>query len=452
MQSNFVPFTIPQKQLCFIHIPKTAGSALAQLMKRVYDLEDVSPYTGMEVIRKLEHGTLDRYRFIDVHARTNIRDYMTEDPAFITFLRDPVKRVISHYRYTKHLGADAPFGPKLTTDTRLEDYLKLDDFRFRVENQQTIYLGTELLYENPPKGYTHHPIATDEIFERAKQTLDSMLFVGIQEQFQESVNLLCRVLGWPSYRDDWKVNVTPGKTEEIPENIIAEIKERNAYDYALYDYAKQLFETRLKEIAGDQSIMKEADRFYDVTFKEQFPPTDHVTYDFRYTPVGSNWHESHRNKEGVVHRHMGPENRSFVDLPLCSDKDMMLSFDVLGSISKDMLSSLQVSVNGTSIQYQRKPRQPGFTYVGRIDKETLAKSPGRARVTFTVDHTVSGKSLGINEDTRLVGPAFSNLSSYPATEKKPSDAAPTKTKIKQSSLVAKIRHLLNRIRGNSIAN
>ena len=420
MSSNFVPFTIPQDQLCFIHIPKTAGSTLTHMMKQVYDIKDVSPYIAMEEIRKLEPGSLHQYRYIGAHMRCSIRNYLEQEPAFITFLRDPVKRVISHYRFSKMLGDTAPFGPKLDSNSTIETYLQNKRFRFRVENQQTVYLGTDLLYENQPEGYNHYPIVTDEIYERAKETLESILFVGIQERFQESVNLLCRTLGWPAYREDRKINVTPGRVEDepIPDHLLNEIRERNSYDIALYEFACELFDKRLKEISGNSSIMDEADRFYDELFKEQFPPSDTATYDFRYTPVGSNWHEAGRNPHGVPFRHMGPKTSSFVDLPLTNNKNLILSFDVLSTISQDMLDSLKVIINDTEIPCESINRQPGFTYTGKISKDILATTNGRVRITFTVNKTLSPKELGMNDDARFIGPAFSNLQIRPVAEPK----------------------------------
>ena len=409
-----VPFAITEKQLCFIHIPKTAGSTLTYLMRRVYGHHDVYPHNFMEPMVTLTQEQRDSFHYIGAHMRPNVRDYLSNDPAFITFLRDPVQRVISHYRHAKLLES-SPYGPVVKQDMTLEAFLHDEAHRFRVDNHQTVYLGVDLLLENQPSDYNPFPIVTDAIFEKAKQNLDRFLLVGLQDRFEESLNLLCRLLGWPSYRQNNKINVTPGRIEDelIPTELIEEIRQRNTYDMALYEHGKALFVKQLDNITGGKSIFEEADRFYHSTFKTQYPATDHFTYDFRYTPIGSNWYAPTRGPNDIFVRHMGPETSSFVDLPITSDHNLILTFDIPVALSMNVVDSLTVTVNDQTITLARTPLAQGFQFVGEINKHILAEADGRVRVKFTVDRTLSPKELGINENTHALGPAFSQLQVRP---------------------------------------
>lgn len=411
-----VTYTLADKQLCFVHIPKTAGSALTYHVRNVFGPDDAFPHIFMKDLLTLPPGQLQKYRYIGAHLRCNIRDYLNEEPTFITMLRDPVKRVISHYRFMRGLSGTPPYGIALAPGTTFEQFLHSEEHRFRIENHHTVYLGTDLLLENEPEGYNPFPEVDDAIFQQAKKNLDSFLFVGIQERFEESMNVLCRRLGWPAYRENQKINVTPGRTqeEEIPSELIDEIRRRNPYDMALYEYANDLLQKQLTDLSSEGTIYEEADRFYNKTFKKQYPATDHFHYDFRYAPIGSNWHMADKSQDETVFRNMGPKPRSFVDLPLNSDKDLLLTFEVLSSLSHEMINSLKVSIQGAEIECERMQHGYSYTYTGRISKDILAKCDGRVRITFEIDQTIRPKDLGINDDTRSLGPAFSSINVMPA--------------------------------------
>ena len=411
-----VPYALPDKQLCFVHIPKTAGSALKYQMQRVYGIDDMYPHIFMKDMLTLPSGQMQKYRFIGAHLRCNIRDYLDEEPIYFTILRDPVERVISHFRFLR-TRTNPPYGIAADPNLTLEEFLHNEAHRFRVDNHQTVYLGTDLILENKPEGYEQFPVITEEIFQRAKDNLDSFLFVGIQEHFQESMNVLCRLLGWPAYRTNRKINVTPknGQHEVLIPELIEEIRERNQYDLALYDYGMELFKKKLAEFTYESTIEDEADRFYRVTFNQQYPASHHFTYDFRYTLINSNWHPASQTEQGIVFRHMGPGNHSFVDLPLKNDKDLILTFDILSSPTKDILDSLKVSINGVTIACNyTTDQQSVYHFSGTINKDILVKNNGRVRIRFSVDHTISLKQLGLSEDARPVGPAFSQIKVYPA--------------------------------------
>jgi hypothetical protein len=101
----------------FTHIPKTAGTSLAQALERRFGPEQVrrdnkTPLSDPLVKRKLKAlaGSLTYRGFPELmvfghfltgkYARFDGRRFVRrEDHAYITFLREPLRRSISHYQY-----------------------------------------------------------------------------------------------------------------------------------------------------------------------------------------------------------------------------------------------------------------------------------------------------------------------------------------------------------------
>src|SRR5688572_22063049 len=88
-----------QSPLFFLHIPKTAGMAIAQTLQHGF-------YAGEAlVLRDWDHvlQTLSAFdpglRFLSGHVDLGIRSHLPPDTQFFTFLRDPVARCVSHVNY-----------------------------------------------------------------------------------------------------------------------------------------------------------------------------------------------------------------------------------------------------------------------------------------------------------------------------------------------------------------
>jgi hypothetical protein len=92
-------------RLCFVHIPKTAGTSVTQALRAIYGEATLPAMTTLDY-RRYDNTSLQQYRFYKGHAYR--RDYLRlpEDTGFFTIIRDPVDRAISLYRYYRGLEAD----------------------------------------------------------------------------------------------------------------------------------------------------------------------------------------------------------------------------------------------------------------------------------------------------------------------------------------------------------
>jgi hypothetical protein len=254
--------------IAFVHIPKTAGKTVISLLATAYRrdaVKDAGNYvrnperTG----RKLSQSKKLEARVLAGHVPYGaFRAYLPDDARYITFLRDPVDRVISHYyRHLHRRRAQKVRSPRrqqhrLETPgkVRLERKPKADsleqamvEMRMPVlNNLATRFLcGRESINDEP----------SEEALDDAKEALRAFDFVGIQERFDESVVLLQRMLGigLVPYRAR---HVSPNRPtlEEVPDEQRALIAEYNRLDAELYKFAVGLFEQRVAAAGGGLQV------------------------------------------------------------------------------------------------------------------------------------------------------------------------------------------------------
>ena len=219
----------------FVHIPKTAGTSLrteiaAALQPDVnivvdYEDETRSFHERMDgaVDVFLARNAVDPIRFASGHVQARhvqrIRQQMPR-ALFVTFLRDPVARVISDYRYQR-----SPRHPVYADFVKrvpsLDAYLELRS----EQNKMAQHLV--------PPGVL---IGGDP-----QECVDTMMrgfdFIGVQEMYPISFRTLMTLIGHPSWP---KVQENVNRENEEERNVSPEVAKRiravNELDCALYDH------------------------------------------------------------------------------------------------------------------------------------------------------------------------------------------------------------------------
>jgi hypothetical protein len=236
----------------FLHIPKTAGTSLKTCIYDEYAVASSHEHRWLhDGIYYFPYGfhKTRRPRFTpatrDVLARDDLRAvaghfwygahrFVPRPSFYLTFLRDPVDRVVSLYHHILREEDELLHSDIVGRGATLEEFVA--DFGCReVDNDQTRRIaGLE-----PPFGEVD-----DRVFERARRLLrDRFAFVGVTERFDESLIALKRRLGWEHVRY-LPVLVNPNRPPRasLSSDAIAAIKRYNAYDIALHEYANRLLE------------------------------------------------------------------------------------------------------------------------------------------------------------------------------------------------------------------
>lgn len=223
------------EKLLFLHIPKTAGTALRNLIAECLGEERVT--RGLPTMF-LDEALL-RYgdsAAICGHFRSRQGERLPPDRIPITVLRDPLERFLSDYSFRKFDN-----GRRLV-DERVRA-LDINEFvaQLTEADMEELNLQTSLLF---PLGTDSQTVLSwQERTEAARSALERFGFVGIQEEFDDFVCMLCARFAWPARQSLAFVNTTSQKigVAELSDSSCRKLEEMLAPDRSVYAAAVERF-------------------------------------------------------------------------------------------------------------------------------------------------------------------------------------------------------------------
>jgi hypothetical protein len=254
---NNKPNPSSAQTLIFLHIPKTAGTTLHQIIDRHYCLEQIYWVHATQVaesitaFKNFPEEKRRQFQLIKGHMGFGLHQVMPQPCTYFTLLRDPVKRIISHYYHV--LRTPNHYLHQVVTDHQMD--LKTfvsSGISLELDNGQTRLIAASNGDEDESIEFG---CATTDLLETAKQhLLNYFSVVGVMEEFDRTLLLLQKKLGWKNIyyaRKNTGKNKTTQKSE-IPPDTLAAIQQQNALDIELYQFAKQLL---------NQQVEAQADSF-----------------------------------------------------------------------------------------------------------------------------------------------------------------------------------------------
>src|SRR5918912_423372 len=241
-----------ERALLFLHIPKAGGTTLHSVIERQFAPAVTFRITGMtpaQSIREFINLPAERryrIRLLMWHMPYGLHRYLSVPATYITMLRDPIDRVVSHYYFVRRSPGVAYHREVAASRMSLDDFVR-ERAAINANNDQTRLLsGVKKVNKKLwGEGQGVNEEACDvDILEIAKANIrDHFTLVGLAESFDESLLLLRKRLGW---RNVYYVkrNVTKGRPakREVPRETISLIEKHNELDMALYEFARQRFE------------------------------------------------------------------------------------------------------------------------------------------------------------------------------------------------------------------
>ena len=235
--------------LIFVHIPKAAGSTLNHILEAQYAPGESyatcstprHPHGDLNRFEALNEAQLAGIRLLHGHMGYGLHRYLPRPAIYVTFLREPVERVISHYSFERTLPDSPVYDYLQSGEMDLKEYV-----RYYAEAAEMDNLQTRMIAGNWHKrGFG---ACTPEMLEQARCNLsEAFAVVGLAEQFDASYLLLKRTFGWRSAPFRWR-NKTRKRLyrDQLSADELEMIREHNRFDIALYAYAQQLFEEQVR--------------------------------------------------------------------------------------------------------------------------------------------------------------------------------------------------------------
>ena len=208
----------------------------------------------LHTFKKLPPERRRQIRLLCGHMPFGLHKYLPCPADYITILRDPVDRVVSHYFYSRRKTTHYLHEQVEKGKLSLGEYISQQVATELDNGQVRLLSGVE---KSVPFGKV-----TREMLEQAKENLMCHFkVIGLTERFDESMMLLRKDfpwVGWPFYS---ATNVTKKRLRltEIPSEELDIVRGVNRLDSELYDFVHKHFEAEVQDI---QSYMKKSLKFF----------------------------------------------------------------------------------------------------------------------------------------------------------------------------------------------
>lgn len=230
----------------FLHIGKTAGTTMRQVLRRNFRTSEVmvirvrgrAREETLHGFGELPTEVRTRPRLIMGHTIFGLHEHVPRPSTYITIVRKPSSLVLSQYRFVLRTPGHRHHEVVTSKGMSIADYIR-SGLSLEMDNSQTRAISGDL---STPYGE-----CTDAMLDRAKRNLDESFSVaGLTERFEETLILLQKTFGW-SHLHYVRANVAPqGRSVEITDGERDLIDGHNRLDNALYAHVGERFEQAMR--------------------------------------------------------------------------------------------------------------------------------------------------------------------------------------------------------------
>lgn len=253
MNNKITFFPKDNEAIIFLHIPKTAGTSLHNLLVPHFYEQNICP-ERFNFLKQWDKKKLQQFLFFSGHFDRGSIEYIPQKKIVLTCFRKPEDRILSLYYFWKSHTLTAIndhhlIGPKIAKDCSLLEFLRSKECTIagNIDNTMTrTLLGHLYVGEN---GEYLYP--TDEVFDRVSEYINSLPVFGIMEYFSESCDKIFSFLGLnppqniPHERNS-EIGYADPNLESVHKEIItsdiqAELDRLTEMDNRIYNYALTRF-------------------------------------------------------------------------------------------------------------------------------------------------------------------------------------------------------------------
>lgn len=245
------------EKIVFLHIPKTGGTTLHNLILKNFHSEKVCP-ERFNSLKKTPVEQLNSCNFFSGHYDWDNVEYIPGNKKIISLLRNPRDRILSLYHFWRshtweYIKQHNLGGPRYAKTYELNEFLSLDEPAV-ISNIDNALIRNLLgrVYAGKNREFLY---PENELFERAVSNLEELHSIGILEYTRFSIEKILKSLGFvppkhiPRERDSISFASTPAmewverqKVSSISESALASLTK---YDDQIYQYVLDKYHPKL---------------------------------------------------------------------------------------------------------------------------------------------------------------------------------------------------------------
>jgi hypothetical protein len=238
--------------LIFLHIGKTAGSTLRQVLQRQFPRSQVLTVRARrrpreETLADFAQLPVDermRPRLIMGHTVFGLHRSIPRPSTYLTMMRHPLRLALSQYAFV--LRTPGHRHHELVQGMSLEEYIR-SGIALEMDNSQTRAIAGDV-------GTPFAGCGPDMLETAIRNLTDHFAFVGLTERFDESLLMLRATFGW---RNVFYVSANVARARPQPTGAERELIEaHNQLDLQLYEWVAERFDEAVQRDPGFQTQLR----------------------------------------------------------------------------------------------------------------------------------------------------------------------------------------------------
>lgn len=231
----------------FMHIPKTAGTTFRASLYNQFSEHEMFPtktqlnnkihkkiYNSDKYLDDLPESVTENVRLLLGHYTFSAGDVFYKENQYfrLTFLRDPIQRVISNIFHLKYIS-----NPTKYKHLKPEEIFELEPNRFTL---------AYIKFFNGFSVFHNFKNLTQNSFENSIHNLKKFNFIGISEKYAKSIKLVQAMFNWQlGANKHQNINFQAKKEREnLDKNFINKLTSVNELDIEFYRFANEIFKSK----------------------------------------------------------------------------------------------------------------------------------------------------------------------------------------------------------------